>query len=83
VQAGVMLDKRRTWEAAFRYGDRDTNDSLANDDVREVRGAVNYYYRRHTLKLQFDVGRVETGLGPTNTAKRKDNELRVQTQFIF
>ena len=49
----------------------------------EIRGGINYYYRRHTLKFQMDFGRVETGLGATNGNKRKDNELRMQAQFIF
>ena len=79
----MMLNGRRTWEAAFRYGDRDVNDTIANDDVKETRGALNYYYRRHTLKLQLDFGRVETGLGAANSNKRKDNEVRLQAQFIF
>lgn len=83
AQAGVMLNRRRTWEAAFRYGDREGNDTIINDDVKETRGAVSYYYRRHTLKLQMDYGQVETGLGASNPNKRKDQELRIQTQFIF
>jgi phosphate-selective porin OprO/OprP len=83
MQAGMMLNRRRTWEAAVRYGDRDLSDLITNDGVREVRGALNYYYRRHTLKLQLDFGRVETGLGASNSNKRKDNELRIQSQFIF
>jgi hypothetical protein len=82
VQAGQMLNKQRTVEAAFRYGSRDVSDSIDNNDISEVRGGFNYYYRRHTLKLQADFGRVETQLGPGATS-RKDNEFRVQTQFTF
>ena len=83
AQAGVMLNRRRTWEAAIRYGDREVSDLVANDNVEELRGALSYYYRRHTLKLQMDYGQVKTGLGATNPNQRKDNELRIQTQFIF
>jgi len=83
VQTGVMLNKPRTWEAAFRYGDRDTNDDIDNDDETEVRGALSYYYRRHALKFQMDYGQVRRGLGASNPDKRKDNELRMQAQFIF
>ncbi|HXW03675.1 MAG TPA: porin, partial [Vicinamibacterales bacterium] len=83
VQTGVMLNSRRTWEAAVRFADREINNLLANDDVTELRGAINYYYRRHALKLQMDVGRLETGLGAINGDKRSDTELRIQTQFIF
>jgi hypothetical protein len=78
-----MLNQFRTWEAALRYGQREISDLVGNDDIKEIRGGVNYYYRRHTLKFQMDFGRVETGLGATNGNKRKDNELRLQAQFIF
>jgi phosphate-selective porin OprO and OprP len=83
VQGGVMLNRRRTWEGALRYGDREVNNRLANDDITELRGGLSYYYRRHTLKLQMDVGRLETGLGATNNNKRSDTEVRIQTQFVF
>jgi len=83
VQGGVMLNRRRTWEAALRYGDREVNSTVGNDDITEVRGGISYYYRRHTLKFQMDFGRVETGLGATSGNKRQDNELRLQSQFIF
>ena len=83
LQTGVMLNRRRTWEAAIRYGDREVNNRIANDDITELRGGISYYYRRHALKLQMDFGRLETGLGATNNNKRQDNELRIQTQFIF
>jgi phosphate-selective porin len=83
VQGGVMLNRRRTWEAALRYGDREVNNLLANDDITELRGGISYYYRRHTLKFQMDVGRLETGLGATAGTRRRDNELRLQSQFIF
>jgi phosphate-selective porin OprO and OprP len=83
VQAGVMLNRMRTWEAAVRYGDRELNDLLGNDDITEVRGGISYYYRRHSLKFQMDFGQVETGLGATSGNKRQDNELRLQSQFIF
>jgi hypothetical protein len=77
-----MVNRRRTWEVAFRYGDRDANDSIDNDSVTEIRGGVSYYYRRHNLKFQADYGQVETGLGP-GRGNRKDSELRMQAQFIF
>ena len=83
AQAGVMLNKRRTWEAAIRYGDRDISDLVTNDNISELRGALSYYYRRHALKFQVDFGQVKTGLGATNPNERKDNELRMQAQFVF
>jgi phosphate-selective porin OprO and OprP len=83
LQFGVMLNQFRTWEAAFRYGTRDVNNILGNDNIDEIRGGISYYYRRHTLKFQTDVGQVSTGLGAAAGTKRKDIELRMQAQFIF
>jgi phosphate-selective porin len=83
LQAGMMLNRRRTWEGALRYGDREVSDIIANTDITELRGGISYYYRRHALKFQGDIGRLATGLGATNNDKRKDTELRLQTQFIF
>jgi hypothetical protein len=82
-QTGVMLNRRRTWETAIRYGDREVNNRIANDNISELRGALSYYYKRHALKFQMDVGQVTTGLGVSNSDRRKDNELRLQAQFIF
>jgi phosphate-selective porin OprO/OprP len=82
LQAGMMLNQFRTWEAVARFGEREVSDLVANDDITEIRGGINYYYRRHSLKFQSDVGRVETGRG-TTAGSRKDYELRLQAQFIF
>jgi hypothetical protein len=82
AQVGVMLDQYRTWEAAVRYGQRDVNDSIDNDVIKEIRVGLSYYYRRHTLKFQVDGGRVETQQGAAGGA-RKQHELRLQSQFIF
>lgn len=81
IQAGMMLNQLRTWEVAFRYGERDPLARNAPDDQKEVRVGFSYYYRRHTLKLQMDGGRVE--LGRLNLEPRKDNDVRIQAQFIF
>ena len=82
IQGGVMLNQFRTWEAVLRYGWREVTNRIVNDDVTEVRGGINYYYRRHNLKFQTDFGRVETGLGVSGN-KTQNNELRMQAQFIF
>ena len=81
-QAGMMINRRRTWEGAVRYGKRDVNAIISNDDNTELRGGLSYYYRRHTLKLQMDFGRVEVGRVAT-PGTSKTNELRIQSQFIF
>jgi hypothetical protein len=82
AQASQMLDRRRTWEAAFRYGWREISDLVDADGIQEIRGGINYYYRRHNLKLQADFGRVEIEQGP-GRADVGTLELRIQTQFIF
>jgi hypothetical protein len=82
IQGGVMLNRLRTWEAALRFGSREINNRIINDDVIEVRGGLNYYYRRHNLKFQMDFGQVEAGLGVSGN-KTHNNELRMQAQFIF
>jgi hypothetical protein len=82
VQVGMMLTSFRTWEAAFRYGHREVSDLVDDDEIIEIRGGISYYYRRHALKFQADFGQVEDRRGPS-TATRKDQELRLQAQFIF
>jgi phosphate-selective porin OprO and OprP len=82
IQAGMMLNQVRTWEAVARFGEREVSDLVPNDDITEIRGGINYYYRRHSLKFQSDFGLVETGRG-TTAGSRKDYELRMQAQFIF
>jgi hypothetical protein len=81
IQAGRLFSRRR-FEVAGRYGLFDPTRLVARNDVREVRGAFNYYYARHGLKWQSDVGRVETQTGPTGRTV-KLWEFRSQLQFIF
>jgi phosphate-selective porin OprO and OprP len=82
LQAGMMLNQFRTWEAVARYGQREISDLTANDKIEEIRAGINYYYRRHSLKFQTDFGLVETGRLAAG-GSRKDYELRMQAQFIF
>jgi hypothetical protein len=79
AQAGYFL-KPEKWELALRYGENDPNKDADNDKVTEIRGGINYFHARHALKVQADFGQVKT----ENVAgARKNNELRIQTQFIF
>lgn len=78
VQAGYLLNAARTWEVAGRYGRFDPTSLTGGNDQTEVRGGLNYYYNRHALKVQADFGQVE------NKANgQKNNEVRLQTQFLF
>ena len=72
--------KPEKWEIAFRYGEQDPSELVGPDKITEIRGALNYFYARHALKVQLDFGQVKT---ETSSGDRKNNELRIQTQFIF
>ena len=50
------------------------------DKITEMRGGLNYFYARHALKVQLDYGQIKT---ESSSGERKNNELRIQTQFIF
>jgi len=78
LQGGYLFGVRRQWELAGRYGTFDPTSLTAGNDQREWRVGASYYYVRHALKVQADYGRLEnkaTGV--------KNDELRVQTQFLF
>jgi phosphate-selective porin OprO/OprP len=78
AQAGYLFDAGRHWEVAGRYGTFDPTSLVDDNDQTEIRVGLNYYYNRHNLKVQADWGRVE------NKANgQKNDEVRVQTQFIF
>jgi phosphate-selective porin OprO/OprP len=76
AQAGYFLLPDRL-EAAVRYAMFDASDA-PDDDVKELGGVVSYFVRKHALKFQGDVRRLENeGRGST------DHEIRLQTQVIF
>jgi phosphate-selective porin OprO/OprP len=81
IQAGQLFSRRR-FEVAGRYGMFDPTSQTSRNDVREARAAFNYYYARHGLKWQSDIGRVETQAGPTAPGVTLW-EFRSQLQFIF
>ena len=78
-QGGYLFSRRR-FEVAARYGTFDPTRLTANNDINEVRVAFSYYYARHGLKWQSDVGRQQT---KTAAASANINEFRSQLQFIF
>lgn len=81
IQAGQLFSRRR-FEIAARYGQFDPTDRTDRNITREARGAFNYYYARHGLKWQTDVGRVDIEPGPQGNVN-KTWELRSQLQFVF
>jgi len=79
AQAGFFIVSDK-WEIAARYGEQDPNKSNSDDKITEIRGGINFFYARHALKVQADYGQVKT---EASSGERKNNELRIQTQFIF
>jgi hypothetical protein len=79
AQAGFFLQPEK-WEIAARYAEQDPSDLVGPDKIKELRGGLNYFYARHALKVQLDFGQIKT---ESSSGERKNNELRIQTQFIF
>lgn len=81
IQGGKLFGNRR-YEVAGRFGWFDPTDRIGRNVTRESRGAFNFYYARHVLKWQTDVGRVDVQPGGTGAVARAW-ELRSQLQFVF
>lgn len=76
AQAGYFLLRDRL-EAAARYA-RFNASAAPDDDVMETGAAVNYFLRKHALKVQGDLRRLENENRGTTS-----HEFRVQTQVMF
>jgi len=70
------------WELAVRYGSIDPADLVSGNDRKEIGGAVNYFHNKHNLKLQADFRQLEDGAANSGNGT-KNNEFRLQAQFIF
>lgn len=77
VQAGMFLIRDKV-ELAARYAWYDPNDGIGSNDRKEIGGALNYFVRKHLLKIQSDFRRIEDEARGT-----EDLELRVQTAVLF
>jgi hypothetical protein len=80
IQAGYLFSRRR-YELAVRYAMHDPSELTGHNNITEVRGAFSWYYARHGLKWQTDIGQVQTQLTAGGDAKLF--EVRSQLQFIF
>lgn len=81
LQAGYFLIPKKL-EVAFRYGVIDPEDNSLNfKDQSEMRGGVSYYFDQHNLKLQTDIGNLNTRR--KGAANIDDLEVRTQLQIIF
>jgi phosphate-selective porin OprO and OprP len=65
---------------AFRWSYLDKDRDADNNLITEQIGAVSYYFDKHNLKIQGDVGNIHT---QTSTQKLDDMQYRLQAQVIF
>lgn len=79
AQTGYMIIPQKL-EVAYRYSYLDPDRDVANDHVIENIGAVSYYFNKHNLKLQADVGDIHDQAKGVRT---DDMQYRVQVQMIF
>jgi phosphate-selective porin OprO and OprP len=79
VQTGYMIIPHKL-EAAFRYSYFDPDRDMINDHLIETVGAVSYYFDKHNLKLQGDIGNIHS---QTSTKPTDDMQYRLQVQLIF
>jgi phosphate-selective porin OprO and OprP len=70
------------WEIAGRYAWVDPSDLVGNNNQSERGVALSYYYNRHNLKVQLDWRQIEDDAANSG-AGTSNQELRLQTQFIF
>lgn len=77
VQAGYFL-KRDTLEVAARVAGWDPTNQTSSNDITERGGSINYFIRKHALKIQADFRALRDEARRATT-----KELRVQTQFMF
>lgn len=69
-------------ETAVRFSTWDPNRSVGNDLQSEIIGAVSYYFRKHNLKLQADIGNIHTQGSYTNpVTKLKEASDDMQYRF--
>ena len=80
VQVAKLFSRRR-FEIALRHGRFDPSSLVGNNNTEETRVAFSYYYARHGLKWQNDVGQVTVNNGSNPAGKTV--EFRSQFQFIF
>jgi phosphate-selective porin OprO and OprP len=76
AQAGYFVIRDRL-EGALRYARFDAS-AAPDDDVSEQGAVVSYFIRKHYLKLQGDVRRLENQDRGTIS-----HEVRLQTQVVF
>ena len=78
AQAGYLSARSGSGKSSGATARSIRRASPRDNDQTETRGGLNYYYNRHALKVQADYGRLK------NKANgQKNDEFRIQTQFLF
>jgi len=80
--AGPKLGPAGYFEIAGRYAQIDPSDLVDNNKQTEIGGAISWYYSRHPFKIQADWRQIENEAANSGKGE-KNNEFRLQTQFIF
>lgn len=81
VQGGAFLIPEHL-EAAARYSYVDPDTGEDEDTKKELLFGINYYFFKHALKLQADVGYIQQKNYQTRRAS-DDMQYRLQAQLIF
>jgi phosphate-selective porin OprO/OprP len=66
---------------AVRYSQYDPDRAKTADLQTEQIGAISYYFDKHNLKVQADVGNIHKQTGATT--RTDDMQYRVQAQLVF
>jgi phosphate-selective porin OprO/OprP len=83
AQAGYVIIPK-TLEVAFRYSYLDKNRDADNNLITETIGAVSYYFDKHNLKIQGDVGNIHNQKTVSGVHEQFDDmQYRLQAQIIF
>jgi len=67
---------------AVRYSQYDPNRAVSGDLETEQIGAVSYYFEKHNLKVQADIGNIHKQVRATG-ARNDDMQYRLQAQLVF
>jgi len=67
---------------AVRYSQYDPNRAVSGDLETEQIGAVSYYFEKHNLKIQADIGNIHKQVRATG-ARNDDMQYRLQAQLVF
>jgi len=67
---------------AVRYSQYDPNRAVSGDLETEQIGAVSYYFDKHNLKLQADIGNIHKQVRATGE-RTDDMQYRLQAQLVF